>query len=204
MRRVTQQWLMTSALALVGANVVVLPHTLSAIAEWSVGGAATRNPATTSKGCGCSQPVNRVMSEEEVRHIVSRQKEQASRSQKQQFEPAQRPRRPVPVPVPPIPIPIPSPPPPSQPPCNFPGCRPVGRPEKKEQCQRFSWWCLIQTLGKNVQVRYKYIFECPGGVRLVHCTPWYNTDICCHPGSFTPCDAGGQILCEKNGVPSEP
>ncbi|MER3403395.1 MAG: hypothetical protein C4337_08940 [Armatimonadota bacterium] len=36
MRR--KQWLMTSALALVGANVVVLPHTLSAIAEWSVGG----------------------------------------------------------------------------------------------------------------------------------------------------------------------
>ena len=72
MRRVTQQWLMTSALALVGANVVVLPHTLSAIAEWSVGGAATRNPATTSKGCGCSQPVNRVMSEEEVKRILER------------------------------------------------------------------------------------------------------------------------------------
>ena len=61
--------LMTSALALMVANVVALPHTLSAIAELS-GRAASWNPATTSKGCGCSQPVNRVMSEEEVKRQI--------------------------------------------------------------------------------------------------------------------------------------
>lgn len=49
-----KRWLKMSAFALVVANVIAMPNTLSAIAEWSGKGSTSVALTTTSEGCGCS------------------------------------------------------------------------------------------------------------------------------------------------------
>jgi hypothetical protein len=163
----------------------------------------------SSGGCGCSQPAMEV-SPEKVKAVLERHRDKSLREQSV-HEPMQRRRRPIIIPIPRIPIfppfPLPFPGVPRQPDCPDDTCN--RQREMKAGCLRME--CTDPQTG-NVFVhtthwREKFIWTCPNGRQYVWCSEWNpQPGNCCRRQNIPACNGGapGQILCKKNGVPSEP
>ena len=177
-----QKWLMVSLSALIVANMAALPSTLAALNELVGGGSlAVYGRVDTGSGCGCRNTLG-VAKPEQIKGIL----------RDNQIKPAHlsNPMRSLPVP---------------QPLCPDATCKRT-EPEPKYSCRPLKCEKDGVEYANTRHRRNKYIWKCSNGTQYVWCDGWVPMHgDCCPRPSETPCNGNpGQILCEWNGVPSQP